>query len=518
MALKVLDEGLPKVGHLVEQLQRVVGPYGLLSHRALPEVDGPMRLNGRWSVAMGPIEGQPLRLLIGEPMPAGPALQICGEIAGALDVLHGGDLVHGGLMPDNVLLSTTGEVRLLDVGLGRPELASDEGAVQSLLFERVNMVAPERLDGVLGPQSDVYSLGALLFELLTGTGPGKPFAHARRHAEQVDAHGQRLAEVVGESGIVDLVRSMLAYEPEDRPSPREVEHRCTELRAQQRGELLRDWAAAAIKKASALTAPIDELTGRVLNPGDTPLPSMPLLDSIPPPLPPVPETEWVRRPLDSGSDLRPPANVGGQQETVVQRETLIPESVAPPSLDAQAAPPQPAMTEGSLPPTSSQPPPEASTGAGLLAAGGVVFALVAIGVLVLVVGVALVWYANTPADEGSEVTIEAVAPEKPRHIVDTGKDAMELEEEGAVAEDRPATPRKRAIVPGAMVEVTGDAEDVVLVSGDDKFALPGKIPAGSYDIEARFGAEATLAGHVEVPESGAITLACQSMFALCKPK
>lgn len=132
--------------------------------------------DGQLFIAMELLEGESLdeRLERGA-LPVNEAVPVALGILSALDALHGRGLVHRDLKPSNVFLTEHG-VKLLDFGLARPVTASDAAEDASgdltrpgVLVGTPRYMAPEQVDGTeLGPATDVFAAGALLFEMLAG--------------------------------------------------------------------------------------------------------------------------------------------------------------------------------------------------------------------------------------------------------------------------------------------------------------------------------------------------------------
>jgi tetratricopeptide (TPR) repeat protein/predicted Ser/Thr protein kinase len=172
------------------------------------------------SIVMELIHGRTLRqLLSAGPLDAPRALAIVAQIAHAMEEAHAQHLVHGDLKPSNVMLDSAGLVRILDFGLAmqvdsEATCTSPTGEPQGTLA----YMAPERLSGAAQTASaDIYALGTLLYELLTGV---RPFA---------GLHGLALAAALCQSSSADwdyppalrrehivLIRAMTARCPEQR--------------------------------------------------------------------------------------------------------------------------------------------------------------------------------------------------------------------------------------------------------------------------------------------------------------
>jgi serine/threonine-protein kinase len=113
------------------------------------------------------------RVIHGRPMPEAEALCITSRICDAVDYMHRQQVVHYDLKPENVILCSDGSIRLIDLGMahdvvkGRFALA---GAAPP--FATTNYVAPEQIGRKRGQTSvDIYALGAMLYEMLTGYAP-----------------------------------------------------------------------------------------------------------------------------------------------------------------------------------------------------------------------------------------------------------------------------------------------------------------------------------------------------------
>jgi serine/threonine protein kinase len=130
---------------------------------------------GRSYVVTEYLEGETLwdRLQGVRPLPVGEALRIATPICDSLEYVHSQEVVHRRLKPTNVMLGRDGSVRIMDFGLA---MASAVGRLTSDgLFRRLgtpHYMAPEQVRGQRGDaRVDVYSLGALLYEMTTGHAP-----------------------------------------------------------------------------------------------------------------------------------------------------------------------------------------------------------------------------------------------------------------------------------------------------------------------------------------------------------
>lgn len=172
------------------------------------------------SIVMEFVEGATLREAgKSGPMRESQVLDIVDQVADAMCEAHDAKLIHGDLKPANLMLEPGGKVRIMDFGLARK---IDPQATESVVFDQtegtIAYLAPELMMGsTLSPQSDVYALGVVMYELLTGT---RPFSHLSGLALAA-AHIQSSSKLwpfpPGASrGVTALVRAMTARQPEDR--------------------------------------------------------------------------------------------------------------------------------------------------------------------------------------------------------------------------------------------------------------------------------------------------------------
>jgi serine/threonine-protein kinase len=176
-------------------------------------------------VVMEMLDGESLadRLQRG-PLPWREAVSIGAEVADALATAHEQGVVHRDISPDNVMLTSSG-LRVFDFGIAAPIGEPDDDSTGST-FGTPAYVAPERLDGQPAQTAtDVYSLGVLMFEMLTGRPPfpedtWDPDAPARERIPP------RLRGPAGlPPAVARLCQRCLAHDPVQRPPAREVADR-----------------------------------------------------------------------------------------------------------------------------------------------------------------------------------------------------------------------------------------------------------------------------------------------------
>ena len=179
-------------------------------------------------VVMPWLEGATLeqRIAAGQNFDLPRVLWIARQTAEALDALHQSGWMHSDIKPSNMMISPEGHVTLLDLGFAR---RSDESgsAVDRCVLGTFHYIAPELLTSAIRAdiRSDIYSLGAVLFRILTGRLPfeSNDLAElATQHKQSLPPNLNRIAPHLP-AGLTRLIHAMLAKDPLRRPqSPREV--------------------------------------------------------------------------------------------------------------------------------------------------------------------------------------------------------------------------------------------------------------------------------------------------------
>jgi hypothetical protein len=221
VAVKVLLAGDPNPEELRRLRQDAVAAGGL-RHPGTTVVYDIDEHEGRMFIVTELLRGQDLaKLLKARPggLPAGQAVDFAMEIADALDRAHGQGVIHGDLKPQNLFVQADGPLKVCDFGLAR-----DLNAGQSLTSRPVSTpayMAPEQWEGKpADPGTDLYQLGCVLYEMLTGQvpfhGPGLPTLINQHLTESPVPPRDSNPDVPG--ALSSLVLSLLAKAPADRPA------------------------------------------------------------------------------------------------------------------------------------------------------------------------------------------------------------------------------------------------------------------------------------------------------------
>ncbi|QDT09452.1 serine/threonine-protein kinase [Planctomycetes bacterium K23_9] len=149
------------------------------------------------------------------------ALEICHQVAIGLAHVHERNIVHRDLKPTNILLSTDGAIKIIDMGLAKAENDEFEGLDPSRLLGTADYVAPEQIVNSSGvdARADLYALGCTLYFLLTGQPPFPDDDVDRQLAKHQVAEIPDVRAIRSDcpTGLVDLLSRMMAKQPEQRP-------------------------------------------------------------------------------------------------------------------------------------------------------------------------------------------------------------------------------------------------------------------------------------------------------------
>jgi beta-lactam-binding protein with PASTA domain len=189
VALKLLDERHASDEQFVERFRREAQSAAGLNHPNIVSIFDRGRAEGTYYIAMEYLDGRTLKELLvrNGPTPIPIAIDYARQILGALAFAHRNGIVHRDIKPHNIVVGGDGRLKVTDFGIARSgtsqmtEVGSIVGTAQYL--------SPEQARGApVDPRSDLYSLGVVLYEMLTGKVPftgDTPVEIAMKHLSQV---------------------------------------------------------------------------------------------------------------------------------------------------------------------------------------------------------------------------------------------------------------------------------------------------------------------------------------------
>jgi serine/threonine-protein kinase len=173
-------------------------------------------------IVMELIEGQDLKALIEAeaPLPPEEALTIAAQVADGLEYAHRRGLVHRDVKPQNMLMTPDGQIRIADFGIAKSHL-STAVTQAGITFGTADYISPEQAQGLAAtPQSDIYSLGVVLYEMLTGHLPytgDTPMAVAIQHIQNPPPAPRQFNPSIPPA-LEALVLRAIAKNPQQRPA------------------------------------------------------------------------------------------------------------------------------------------------------------------------------------------------------------------------------------------------------------------------------------------------------------
>jgi tetratricopeptide (TPR) repeat protein len=230
IALKLLPAHLTHDQERLRRFRAEARAASALNHPHILVVHDFGDFHGRPFIVTEFVEGQTLRDQIrATPMPVKDAVSITTQVASALAAAHARGIVHRDIKPENLMLRPDGYVKVLDFGLARNVASEEAGTISAthpgMLVGTLRYMSPEQSRGqTAGPPSDVFALGLVLFEMLSGRHP----FHADSNIGVL--HGIQSSTQAASGGgaeLDDLLLDMLQKEASSRPVAADVVGRLT---------------------------------------------------------------------------------------------------------------------------------------------------------------------------------------------------------------------------------------------------------------------------------------------------
>ena len=174
VAVKVLRQEYSDNPEFLRRFEREARAVLHLSHDNIVRAYGVGQYAGLPYIIMEYVEGKTLKQIIQEngPMPAKAAIGIVCQILEALSAAHAAGMIHRDVKPQNVILTKDGRAKLSDFGIARDVEASTVTFAGDTVIGSVHYLSPEQATGMpVTAASDIYSVGVMLYELLTGCVP-----------------------------------------------------------------------------------------------------------------------------------------------------------------------------------------------------------------------------------------------------------------------------------------------------------------------------------------------------------
>ena len=174
VAIKTVTEGFTRDQEMLQRFYREAAKTGALKHPNIVIVYDLGEQDGFPYIVMEYLSGEPLDRLIqsAKPQPLAFKLQIVEQVCYALGYAHRNDVIHRDVKPANVIVQPDGVVKLLDFGIARQEKTDGHLTRTGHVIGTLQYMAPERLkNATFDGRSDIFSVGVMMFQLLTGQLP-----------------------------------------------------------------------------------------------------------------------------------------------------------------------------------------------------------------------------------------------------------------------------------------------------------------------------------------------------------
>ncbi len=257
VAVKVLFPQFAAEPSFVERFRREAQAAANLNHPSIVAVYDWGEHDNTYFIVMEYVEGRSLADIIKAEGTLHPdrAAEIAADTAAALGFAHRNGTVHRDVKGGNILITPTGQVKVTDFGIARAFGGGDELTQTGSVMGTATYFSPEQAQGKpVDPRSDLYSLGVVLFEMLTGRPPftgDSPVAIAYKHVQEMPPRPTSINPAIPKVLEVVIAR-LLAKNPDQRyPSAEEVR---ADLRRFREGQPLASSSAPAAVAAPARAA------------------------------------------------------------------------------------------------------------------------------------------------------------------------------------------------------------------------------------------------------------------------
>jgi serine/threonine protein kinase/Tol biopolymer transport system component len=231
VAIKILTQGVADTPEVRQRFEREARAVSSLNHPHICVLYDVGNQGGIEYLVMEYLDGETLAARIAKsPLSTAELLRYASQIADALDKAHRQGIVHRDLKPANVMLTKTG-AKLLDFGLAKGEeifqgdidsspTMSRPLTVQGSIVGTMQYMSPEQLEGkTVDARSDIFSFGAVLYEMATGKKAFEAKSHASLIASILKEEPRPMRELqpLTPPGLEHIVKACLAKDPDDRP-------------------------------------------------------------------------------------------------------------------------------------------------------------------------------------------------------------------------------------------------------------------------------------------------------------
>ena len=227
VAIKMLAADLAENPVAVERFLREARSASALSHPNIVRVHHVGQSTGTHYIVMEYVDGATLEQVVDRkgPFTIAEAAQIAIQVAAGLDHAHAKGFVHRDIKPENLMITKNGQIKILDMGLTKSITNASDNLTGVLntnaILGTLDYLSPEQaIQNEVSPRSDIYSLGATLFMLLTGHSPYDGVPANQKLMQHQFGQVPNLLDYRSDAPpeFASLLSKMMAKKPEDRPA------------------------------------------------------------------------------------------------------------------------------------------------------------------------------------------------------------------------------------------------------------------------------------------------------------
>ncbi len=228
VALKILPAEVTSNGQRVRRFLNEAKAASSLNHPHIITIHEVGQADSTYFIATEFIDGQPLRAVVKrEQLPLERVIDIAIQIASALTAAHDVNIVHRDIKPENIMLRDDGYVKVLDFGLAKlmkqsvpdPEASTMVNTADGIVLGTLSYMSPEQARGLeVDARTDIWSLGVVLYEMVTGRPPFEGTTMSDVLASLLDREPSPLARYSPEvpTELERIIKKALAKNPEAR--------------------------------------------------------------------------------------------------------------------------------------------------------------------------------------------------------------------------------------------------------------------------------------------------------------
>ena len=209
VAVKILHQHLAQDEKFIKRFEREAKSAAALKHENIVDIIDYGLEDGKYFIAMEYVDGRSLKSLLEElrEIPVGISLKIVSDVLSGLEYAHKKGVIHRDIKPGNILISFEGRAKIADFGLAKAKEQSSLTVTGALIGTPAYMSPEQAVGKKVDQQSDLFSLGIVLYEMLTGSQPFRGETYSGIINEIISKTPRPLSEI--KPAIFDVLEGLL---------------------------------------------------------------------------------------------------------------------------------------------------------------------------------------------------------------------------------------------------------------------------------------------------------------------